>query len=89
MKSSFVENCDTYRRVGDYNISNLTLPPQEANFTLGKLEMLHKDYHVKHMILQFNIILIKCTPCLYLANVARQATETYGLLIEQIKKLKA
>ena len=24
----------SYRRVGDYNIPNLTLPPEEANITL-------------------------------------------------------
>ncbi len=26
----------TYRRVGDFNIQNLILPPEEANITLGK-----------------------------------------------------
>lgn len=26
----------TYRRVGDYNIPNLILSPEEANITLGK-----------------------------------------------------
>ena len=26
----------TYRRVGDYNIPNLILPPEEANIHLGK-----------------------------------------------------
>ena len=38
----------TYRRVGDYNIPNLTLPPEETNIHLGKLGMLHKDYLQKH-----------------------------------------
>ena len=26
----------TYRTVGDFRIPNLTLPPEEANITLGK-----------------------------------------------------
>ena len=38
----------TYRRVGDYNIPNLILPPEEANITLGKWGMLHKDYLLKN-----------------------------------------
>lgn len=34
----------TYRRVSDYNIPNLTLPPEETSVRLGKWGMLHKDY---------------------------------------------
>ena len=28
-----------YRQVGDYNVPNLVLPPEEANITLGKWGM--------------------------------------------------
>lgn len=35
------------RRVGDYNIPNLALPPEEANIKLGKWGMLHKVYLYK------------------------------------------
>ena len=38
----------TYRRVGDYLIPNLKLPPEEAKITLGKWGMLHKSYLEKH-----------------------------------------
>lgn len=38
----------TYRRVGDYNIPNLALPPEEAEIRLGKWGLLHKDYMLKH-----------------------------------------
>ncbi len=38
----------TYRRVGDYNIPNLALPPEEAEVRLGKWGLLHKDYMLKH-----------------------------------------
>lgn len=41
------ENKLTYRQVGDYNIPNLVLPPEEASVTLGKWGMLHKDYLLK------------------------------------------
>ena len=37
-----------YRRVGDYLIPNLMIPPEEARVTLGKWGMLHKDYMLKH-----------------------------------------
>ena len=30
------KNSISYRRVGDYLIPNLILPPEEANITLGK-----------------------------------------------------
>ena len=35
------------RRVGDYLIPNLILPHEEANLTLGKWGMLHKDFLFK------------------------------------------
>ena len=37
-----------YRRVGDYFIPNLILPPEEANITLGKWGMMCKDYLEKY-----------------------------------------
>ena len=46
-KSSFEQNGGTYRRVGDFKIPNLTLPPEEANIRLGKWGMLHNDYLIK------------------------------------------
>ena len=55
MKSSFEQNGGTYRQVGDFNIPNLTLPPEEGNITLGKWGMLHKDYLEKHNRVLFNL----------------------------------
>lgn len=49
----------TYRRVGDYNIPNLVLPPEEANITLGKWGMLHKNYLMKHKKVLFTTLLTK------------------------------
>ena len=47
-KSSFEQNCVTYRHVADYLIPNLTLPPKEAKIHIGKRGQLHKDYLIKH-----------------------------------------
>lgn len=52
-----------YRQVGDFNIPNLILPPEEANIKLGKWGMLHKDYllknrrcYLQHYLLKANFI---------------------------------
>ena len=37
-----------YRQVGDFNIPNFILPPEEASVRLGKWGMLHKDYLLKN-----------------------------------------
>ena len=49
----------SYRRVGDYNIPNLILPPEEAKITLGKWGMLYKDYLLKNKKVLFNLLLIQ------------------------------
>ncbi len=44
MSSQVKESKITYRQVGDYQIPNLTLPPEERNVELGLWGMHHKDY---------------------------------------------
>lgn len=46
-----------YRQVGDYNIPNLILPPEEASIRLGKWGMLHKDYLLKNKRVLFTTLL--------------------------------
>ena len=46
-KSSFEQNGGTYRMVGDYRISNITLPA-EARKPLGVWGLKRKDYLMKH-----------------------------------------
>lgn len=46
---------------------------------------MHRDYLRQHKKAQFNIMLAKGTLWTYLSDVDRQATETYDLLIEQMK----
>ena len=45
----------TYRRVGDYLIPNLILPPEETAITLGKWGMMHKSYLEKHKKVLFSL----------------------------------
>lgn len=75
-----------YRLVGDFNIPNLILPPEEANITLGKWGMLHKDYLLKHKKVVFATLLAEGNLYQHCAEIEKQATEMYDLLIEQMKK---
>ncbi len=85
MKSSFEQNGGTYRQVGDYNIPNLTLPPEEANITLGKWGMLHKNYLLKHKKVVISTLLTEGKLWQYLADIDVQAWDMYDRLIEQMK----
>ncbi|MBO5333556.1 MAG: TnpV protein [Clostridia bacterium] len=76
----------TYRKVGDFNIPNLILPPEEANIRLGKWGMLHKDYLEKHNRVLFNLLLTQGKLYQHCAEVENQAKDMYATLIEQIKQ---
>ena len=76
----------TYRRVGDYNIPNLVLPPEETNITLGKWGMLHKDYLLKNKKVLFNLLLIQGKLYQHCVEVEKQAREMFDTLVEQMKE---
>ena len=80
------KNTIQHRQVGVYLTPNIILPPEEANITLGKWGMMHKNYleHNKRGI--FMLMVTKCTLWPYLADIDRQANEMYDLLIEQMKE---
>ena len=75
----------TYRRVGDYNIPNLVLPPEEANITLGKWGMLHKDYLLKHKKVLFTTLLVNGKLYQHCSEVENQAQQMFDTLVEQMK----
>lgn len=79
------KNSISYRRVGDYLIPNLILPPEEASVTLGKWGMLHKDYLEKHNRVFFNLLLTQGKLYQHCAEVEKQANDMYDTLIEQMK----
>ena len=76
----------TYRRVGDYNIPNLILPPEEANITLGKWGMLHKDYLLKYKKVLFTTLLTQGKLYQHCAEVEKLAREMFDTLVEQMKE---
>ena len=75
-----------YRRVGDFNIPNLTIPTEEANITLGKWGMLYKDYLLNHKKVLFVTLLTQGKLYQHCAEIEKQATDMFDTLIEQIKK---
>ena len=78
-------NSISYRRVGDYLIPNLMLPPEEARVTLGKWGMMHKNYLEKHKRVLFSALLGQGKLYQHCAEVENQARDMYDTLIEQMK----
>ena len=76
----------TYRRVGDYFIPNLILPPEEANVTLGKWGILHKAYLEKNKKVFFNTLLMQGKLYQHCAEVEKQAQDMFDMLVEQMKE---
>ena len=75
----------TYRQVSDYMIPNLTLPPEEANITLGKWGMLHKDYLQKHKKMLFTTLLTQGKLYQHCAEIENQARDMFDTIVEQMK----
>lgn len=76
----------SYRRVGDYMIPNLTLPPEEIRITLGKWGMMHKDYMLKHKKVTVAIMTAEGRFWQYLAEIDKQAEEMFSRLISDMAK---
>ena len=80
------KNTIQYRRVGDYLIPNLRLPPEETTITLGKWGMMHKSYLEKHKKVLFNLLLMQSKLFQHCAEVENQARDMCNTLIEQMKE---
>ena len=80
------KNSISYRRVGDFNIPNLTIQPEEANIALGKWGMMYKDYLEKHNRVFFNLLLTQGKLYQHCAEIEKQARDMYDALIEQMKE---
>ena len=75
-----------YRRVGDYLIPNLIIPPEEAKIRLGKWGMLHKAYLEKYNRVLFNVLLAQGKLYQHCFEVENQAKDMFDTLIEQMKE---
>ena len=80
------KNSISYRRVGDYLIPNLIIPPEEARITLGKWGMMHKSYLEKHKKVLFSLLIGQGELYQHCAEVENQAREMFNTLVEQMKQ---
>ncbi len=80
------KNSISYRQVENYNIPNLTLPPEEANIRLGKWGMMYKDYLLKNKKVLFTTLLTQGRLYQQCAEVEKQARKMHETLIEQMKE---
>ena len=74
-----------YRQVGDFNIPNFILPPEEASVRLGKWGMLHKDYLLKNKKVLFTTLLTQGKLYQHCAEVETQARDMFDTLVDQMK----
>ena len=79
------KNSISYRRVGDYLIPNLILPPEETAITLGKWGMMHKSYLEKNKKVVFNTLLMQGKLYQHCAEIETQAQDMFDSLVEQMK----
>ena len=75
-----------YRRVGDYLIPNLILPPEETAITLGKWGMMHKTYLEKHKKVFFSLLLSQGKLYQHCAETGNQARTMFDTLVKQMKR---
>ena len=75
----------TYRKVGDYNIPNLVLPPQ-PKVELGKYARMRKEFLLSyHKVLYYNY-LTSATLIEHLTEVQERAYDMEEMLTRQMAK---
>ena len=78
-----MENKITYTQQGDYLLPDLVLPEQ-PNVKIGIWGRRHERYIKQHHKLLYFNLLTSCKLVNYLADINREATETYDRLVQQI-----
>ena len=73
----------TYRTVGDYQIPNITLSPEDSK-PIGRWGIAHRDYLKHNKSVKFNIMLMNGTLFSHLAEIDSQAEEMLSRLVEQM-----
>ena len=87
-QSNFEKNGETYTKVGDYLIPDLTLPPEEQNIHIGVWGMRHKRYLMENQRVTFNIMQMNGTLWKHLADIDKQAEEMFLRLVNDMAKFE-
>lgn len=85
MKSLFEQMGGTYRKVGDYLISNITLSDEE-NQPIGIWGQRHLRYLKQHRKILYYNLLTSGKLNSHLAEIDKQAEELYFRLVKQFAK---
>ncbi len=85
-KSKFEQNGGTYRKVGDYYIPNITVPPEEKDIRIGIWGMRYKNYLKENKRVTFTIMQMNGTLWQHLADIDKQAEEMFNQLIKDMAK---
>ena len=73
----------TYRTVGDYQIPNIPLSPEDSK-PIGRWGIAHRDYLLHNKSVQFNIMLMTGTLFSHLAEIDSQAEKMFSWLVEEM-----
>lgn len=76
----------TYRKVGDYLIPNLTLPPENETRPIGVWGMRRKQFLMRYNKSLFTILSIDGTLHTHLADINEQAEEMFFRLVNDMAK---
>ena len=85
-KSKFEQNGGAYRKVGDYYIPNITVPPEEKDIRIGIWGMRYKNYLKENKRVTFTIMQMNGTLWQHLADIDKQAEEMFNQLIKDMAK---
>ena len=85
-KSKFEQNGGTYRKVGDYYIPNITVPPEEKDIRIGIWGMRYKNYLKENKRVTFTIMQMNGTLWQHLADIDKQAEEMFNQFIKDMAK---
>ena len=75
MKSVFEEMGGTYRQEGDYLLPNLALPPDAAEYHIGKYGRIRKRYLKEHRPILFTNLLLSGKLDQHLAEIDQSCIE--------------
>lgn len=84
MKTIFENSGGTYTQVGDYLLSNLSLPAEEKETNIGVWAMRHKRYLRQNHKVRYYNLLTSGKLNSYLADIEEQAQNLFSRLVKDL-----
>ena len=80
MKSLFEEMGGTYRQEGDYLLPNLTLPPDEESYQIGKYGRMRQRYLKEHRRALYTSLMLSGKLMKHLAEIDQSCNERLEII---------